>query len=354
MNSLERATVSAIYPLSMVQIAAERGIAHEQILAGTGLTIEALQRPGARIGVLQQATIRNNLVQHARDPGIAIELGLRGNLTKIGLMGFGLMSCASFREVVELGIRYLPTLVPFFTLSLRVDGDVAIVEVREAFALGPFQQFAFDYAMTEIVEVARALGDATQTARASASLEVWLKSPEAPHYARFAQRLPRLRFGMSANQFRFDAALLDAPLRTANPLTAQMVIAQCEREMALLGYTGSTADRVRALLDARDGRYPDLARVAQQLHMSTRTLKRKLSEQHTRFGTLLDEVRQRDAQHLLMDAQRSVQDVALHLGYTDPSNFRRAFQRWTGESPTAWRERQATPGLPPSTERNDD
>ena len=64
---------------------------------------------------------------------------------------------------------------------------------------------------------------------------------------RLGRELPLPAYATSGSAGLDLRALLDAPLRTANPLTAQMVIAQCEREMALLGYTGSTADRVRAL-----------------------------------------------------------------------------------------------------------
>lgn len=71
--------------------------------------------------------------------------------------------------------------------------------------------------------------------------------------------------------------------------------------------------------------------------MSSRTLKRRLAEQQTTFGELLDEVRKRDSLQLLLNVDRSIDEIAARVGYADPSNFRRAFQRWTGQSPTAYR-----------------
>lgn len=347
MNPLHRASVSAIYPLSMLQLGVERGLTIEQMLQNAGLTLEQLHRPSARVTPRQQAIISYNLLQATGDPGIGLELGLRSNITKAGLMGFGLMSCATFGEVAELGIRYLQTRVPYFRLSQSIEGPLVVVEARETMPLGPMHQFGFDHFMAEVYEICRSFANPQGLADAQAMTEIWLDSPEQPYYARYAARLPRLRFSMPSNQFRYSAALLQAAIPTVNPVTAQMAFEQCEREMALLGYTESLADRVRALLVCHEGSYPDLVATAERLHLSTRTLKRRLAEQGSSFGDLLEDVRKRDSLQLLLDADRSIEEVALRTGYADPSNFRRAFQRWTGLSPTAYRQRQRGRGTGP-------
>lgn len=338
MNRLNQASILAIYPLSMLQLAVERGVSAEKILNNAGVTLEQLHHPSARITPGQQAIISYNLLNETGDAGIGLELGLRSNVTKAGLMGFGLMSCATFSEVATLGMRYLHTRVPYFTLSQSIEGALAVVEVREALPLGPMRQFGFDHFMAEVYEICRAFANPTSSEAAHAPTEIWLDSPERPYYARYAARLPKMRFDMPSNQFRYSAALLEAAIPTVNPITAQMAFEQCEREMALLGYTESLPDRVHALLVCREGHYPDLVTVAERLHLSTRTLKRRLAETGHSFGELLDEVRKRDSLQLLLDAERSIEEVALRTGYADPSNFRRAVQRWTGLSPTAYRE----------------
>lgn len=344
MNPLNRPTVSAIYPLAMLHLAMERGIPADRILQNAQLSLEQLHQPSARVTPRQQAIVSYNLLTQTGDPGVGLELGLRSNVTKTGLMGFGMMSCATFREVSDLGIRYLQTRVPYFTLSRSIEGSLAVVEAREAMPLGPLHQFGFDHFMAEVYEICRTFANPNGSAEAHAATEIWFDSAEQPYYARYASRLPRLRFGMPSNQFRFDAALLDVAIPTVNPVSAQMAFEQCEREMALLGYTQSVPDRLRALLVCTDGRYPDLVDAAERLHLSTRTLKRRLAEQNVTFGGLLDEVRKRDSLQLLLDPDRSIEDIARRLGYADPSNFRRAFQRWTGQSPTAYRKRQGRRG----------
>jgi AraC-like DNA-binding protein len=321
----------------MIQLAVERGVCADQILNGAELTLEQLHKPSARITPQQQAIISYNLLTKIGDPSIGLELGLRSTITKTGLMGFGLMSCATFGDVSELGVRYLKTRVPYFDLSKSIDGDLAVVEAREVMPLGPLHQFGFDHFMAEVYEICRSFTKQQGSVGAHDQTEIWFDSPEQAYYADYASRLPRLRFGMPSNQFRFSAALLNVAIPTANPVSAQMAFEQCERDMSLLGYTQSVPDRVLALLTCNAGHYPSLDAVAERLNMSSRTLKRRLAEKGTTFGDLLEEVRKRDSLQLLLNGNRSIEEVAARVGYADPSNFRRAFQRWTGQSPTEYR-----------------
>jgi AraC-like DNA-binding protein len=340
MNPFNQASISAIYPLAMLQLAEERGIAAERILHNASLTVAALRQPSARITPSQQAVISYNLLTQTGDPGIGLALGLRSNITKTGLMGFGMMSCATFGELANLGVRYLKTRVPYFDLSLSIEGDMAVVQAREVIPMGAMHQFGFDHFMAEVYEICHAFTSPKSLSQAHTATEIWFDSPQQPYYADYAARLPRLRFNMPANQFRFTADLLSVAIPTANPVSAQLAFEQCEREMALLGYTQSVPDRIRALLNSCAGQYPSLEAAAQRMHMSSRTLKRRLAEQDTTFGELLEDVRKRDTLELLLNTDRSIEHIALRAGYADPANFRRAFKRWTGQSPTDWREQQ--------------
>lgn len=99
--------------------------------------------------------------------------------------------------------------------------------------------------------------------------------------------------------------------------------------------------RVRAeLIPVEGGGYPNLEQVAERLHLSSRSLKRRLLAQDTTFLQLLKDSRLRDARQLLEHSAMSVQAISERLGYTNPANFSRAFQRWTGEAPSVWRERR--------------
>ena len=91
-------------------------------------------------------------------------------------------------------------------------------------------------------------------------------------------------------------------------------------------------------LDA--GHPPGLEQITEQLHITPRTLIRRLKRANTAYKTLLEEARLRCATTLLQQAHNSVADVGYRLGYRDPANFGRAFRTWTGTTPAAWRRAQ--------------
>jgi AraC-like DNA-binding protein len=89
-------------------------------------------------------------------------------------------------------------------------------------------------------------------------------------------------------------------------------------------------------LDLLEG-FPSLDLVSKRLGMSGRTFQRRLSERGVQFSDLVGEALRRRAFKLLRIPGSTVTDVALSLGYNDAAHFARAFQRWTGTSPSRWR-----------------
>ena len=164
---------------------------------------------------------------------------------------------------------------------------------------------------------------------------------DAAAYARYRDRLPPFHFGQKAVEIRFPASMLDEPIATADPVSVQLAIERCEQEMSRQAAASGTRGQVVERLRCEGGRYPELAEVAEQLHVSERTLKRHLQAEGCSFQALLDEVRQRDAERLLANPQLAIKQVADAVGYADPANFARAFGKWTGLSPKAWRDRLA-------------
>ncbi|WP_410211904.1 AraC family transcriptional regulator ligand-binding domain-containing protein [Aquirhabdus sp.] len=330
-------SLAATYASYMLRLAESRGIKAEQLLAHTDLIASTLLQPQARIFAWQQAIIVHNLLKLTHDPSLAIEIGLRSNLTKAGFIGYGLMSCATLRDAIELGTRFLPTQVPFFKLGFDIQDEMAVVTVEEAFPLWHFRTFAIENFLIEVSEIFRSLLVGQYAPGKYQQLQLYFDYPEPDYFAAYKDRLPKLYFNQAANQFRFSAHMLDQSISTANPAMAQLVISQGESELARLGLTENWLDRVRALLECQAGQYPDLPSIAAQLHLSERTFKRKLAEQNLSFSELLESVMLRDAYALLQSSALSIDEVSQRLGYQDRSNFTRAFKRWTGQTPSEYR-----------------
>ena len=96
--------------------------------------------------------------------------------------------------------------------------------------------------------------------------------------------------------------------------------------------------RIRGLLSERAD-YPAVGALARELHMSERTLKRKLADHGTTYSAIRDDLRRQRALLLLENRELSIGEIAGRLGYSELPNFTRAFRKWTGHTPAAYRDR---------------
>jgi AraC-like DNA-binding protein len=164
-----------------------------------------------------------------------------------------------------------------------------------------------------------------------------LALPEPAYFTRFRAVAPNIRFDQPRNRLVFDASILDYRLATSDPAALQLAREQCERALETLGFDGRIVARVRAAIPKADGGFRSLDEVATKLTVSTRTLKRKLAAAGTAFSTLVDHARLERARRLLESSRLTVDAIADSLGYSDTANFTRAFRRWTGTTPAAFR-----------------
>ena len=338
------ATIPAAYGLSLLTLMSERGHGDEAILHKSQLDRAHLQGQDAQIGAWQYAVMLHNATKLDGTGGLAYELGLRSQVTKHGFVGFGLISCANLREAITFAERYFQARVAVFKPQVTVKGEQVIIELNETVPLGPQRPFIMDLAIVELCCLfAKVMGN--DPAATGWTSEIYVPYDEPPAYARYQSRLPRFHFNQPAVQIRFSARMLDEPIATADPVSMQLAIERCEREIAAKAQGQTVSAQVVARLVCRDGHYPDIAEMAQALHLSERTLKRRLQEDGANFQALLDQVRFRDSLRLLANASLAIKQVAEAVGYTDPANFARAFGKWSGFSPREWRQKHQTNGL---------
>ena len=136
----------------------------------------------------------------------------------------------------------------------------------------------------------------------------------------------------------FHRATLERPLSSAHPELARV------NDMAVIEYLRrfdrrdiATQVRARIIESLPDG-LPHQDRIARSLNLSLRNLQRKLNTEGTTFKQLLDETRRELALQYLRGSERPIIEIAFLLGFSEPSNFSRAFRRWTGVSPRQYRE----------------
>ncbi|HTQ42103.1 MAG TPA: helix-turn-helix domain-containing protein [Polyangiaceae bacterium] len=149
-----------------------------------------------------------------------------------------------------------------------------------------------------------------------------------------------LHFDAPRTELEMDPAVLARPVLSADPHLCALIERHAEALLQRLPSSGSLTDRARAALveGLRWGR-TEVAAVAESLRMSARTLQRRLSAEGTSYAELLDVLRRELALRYVADHTLSLSEVAFLVGFADQTTFHRAFARWTGRTPGAFRKR---------------
>jgi len=136
--------------------------------------------------------------------------------------------------------------------------------------------------------------------------------------------------------------ILDQPLAAADPHTARMCVQQCEDLLDQRRRRQGPAGTVRMRLLQNPGSIPSMSEIADEFHITTRALHRRLALDGTSYRALVDEVRDTIAGELLSGGL-TVEEVANRLGYSETASFTHAFTRWRGVPPSRHR-RRSIPG----------
>lgn len=335
-NEFNKPSIPASYLQLLVEVVNERGHNQTELLAGLPIAPALLEQTKARISPLQWSLVVDRAMKLCDDEGLGYECGLRMRPTVNGFLGYASMSCSSMREALELTARYFESRQRNFAMELLLEDTDAVVLLRQKHEIPVLRAFFHEHILIGIARGAAAiLGKPLPEFDVKVSFD-WR---EPPYHDAYRERLPPISFSQRANLLRFPAKLLDLQPVMADPHASRQAIELCERELAQLGSAGdSIGMRVCAkLVQAPEGGYPDLETIADEMHMTSRTVARKLSDEGTSFQQLLDETRRRDACAMIEEGILQLQDVATRLGYLNPANFTRAFRRWTGKTPSEWR-----------------
>ncbi len=150
-----------------------------------------------------------------------------------------------------------------------------------------------------------------------------------------------LAFDADRTELIFDARFLNAPIIRDRPEMRRFLKTSPADLLARPDEGNSYTGRIRALI-GRDfsQALPDFEWIASELHVSPQTLRRRLKQENTSFQEIKDLLRRDLAIYHLGRGERSINEIAHLVGFTEPSTFHRAFKKWTGMTPGAWREEE--------------
>lgn len=336
-----QATVSMNWVNTVLDAAARQGVAREALLTQAGIALDDLQQerwPIDHITRLWRAAVRAT-----QDAGFGLKAGSQVGPANFNVVGELLQTSASLREAIAAVQKYQRLISDGgrFQMVAGAQASWLIYHPRQGtLAFSPHQVEAVLAAVLSFI--GGAMGTVVRP------LQVQFSQPRVGLLAGYREVFAcPVAFEQAFSGLLLDNALLDAPLLRADERRAREHQRAAAARMADLTQGGALAQELRAWMIATlASRVPTRAEAAQALGVSERTLARRMQAQGLSFTALLDGVRRDAALQAVTDSTRALADIGLALGFAEPAVFWRAFRRWTGCTPQAWRDSPGDVGKP--------
>ena len=332
-SSHHRAFLTTDYLTQLISLLKEQGFAIADILNQSQLREEDFQQ-NSRISPMQYQQIVENAMSLSQDPLLGIKHGQGLNISSHGFVGFAAMAADDLGQALSLAIRYARTRTLLADIRFHKQDDSAVIQVNRLASMPNTFSFVVENIISSFIGVARFL--VSQQDEFSAVIKL-AHSPQANpiEYERLFG-VPVL-FNQPHNQICLPEYLLEAPVSTANAISRGLAETECEKLLAQLDHGQDLVTQIRYRLEKMQA-FPTLPVMAKALNSSPRTINRQLAQLNTSYQHTLDEARREKAIELLDMDSISIEQISINLGYNDPSNFGRAFRRWLGQSPRAYRK----------------
>jgi AraC-like DNA-binding protein len=326
-------TIAATSTLAMVRTAGARGVETADLLAAAGLTPELLEDPDARIPGPTVLALWNALRERTADSALQLAAPATLPFGAYRVIDYLVAASATVGDGVGRFAKFFGLIAEAVTLRIEADDSAHCLCLARADG-GPVPPVYVDYVFAALVSRVRM--------RIRPDLKVSgvdLRQPEPSATTAYVELFGvPVRFGAAVDRLCFSNQEWASPTQSADAALARLM----EEHARILGgrtshvVAGFKAEvqKTIAAAPAEGGSAPEVARA---LHVSVRTLQRRLVATGTTFRQVSDTVRGRLAEGYLTDPRVSIAEVAFLLGFSDQSSFNRAFRRWTGETPGRWR-----------------
>jgi len=269
------------------------------------------------------------------EPSIGLRLAEMSRAEFYEVFGYVLRASATLGDAILRTGRYLRLITDAGQLNLQVEGDRGMILYRDARPELSHPQLV-EFMLAVVAVIARQM-----SGKHLLPVEVRFTHAAAAdpsHHAKFFGA-PVL-FLRPHNALVFSVELLHLPIQSRDSRLCALLERQAEQLLASLPRNGEYSTRVREALAAElRGGNPNADHIAECLGLHPRTLGRRLREEGTSHQALLDELRRDLAERHLTTSDASVGEIACLLGFADTSAFNKAFKRWNGTGPAAYRRR---------------
>jgi AraC-like DNA-binding protein len=304
-------------------------------------SVDGLRDDGPWLPVGQLEALMTAAVEVSRDPSFGLVAGKSKALMRYVTLTHVTLVAPTLRHVLADITRFAALVLDKSEVTLCESSEGARLDVTPVVALGTGGRFRTELVATSAVQM---IGFARGGAQDVLEVEFPYLCPpdQAARYETTFGR--RVRFGRDRCSVTFNASLLDMPLQTHDPLAYAQAHARAEAALSARDAGPRLVEGVRRCLLTALPLQLSLRETAERLNLTERGLRRRLAALGVSHAELARRCLQQAAEDALGNQRLATKQVASRLGFSSVASFHRAFRRWTGQTPVAWRTARSIQG----------
>jgi AraC-like DNA-binding protein len=312
----------------------ELGVSASAVLRRAGLPHGFIDQPRVLLKTEELFSLWLAIGEVSTNPATGLLLGTETKTERFHPIGLAALSTENFGAAIDQMARYKQLTCPEEILQEKDDEEWSI-QFRWLLADDVEPPVLIECCFAWVLSLARQ-GTGTRLS----PLRVEFVQPRE-HVKTIERHFGCPVVGALRNAIVFRAVDARRPFVTRNAELLGMLAPQFEEELKRENGDENFGERVRIAIQQKlTGRRPTIEDIADALHISSRTLQRRLQEEGSSFQRVLDEARHQLARHYLNNSVLELNETAYLLGYEDGNSFVRAFRTWEGIPPARWREMQ--------------
>jgi AraC-like DNA-binding protein len=292
--------------------------------------------PNAYLSIVEFKQVVAEAYKLSNCPQLGLVFGQSLSIVNHGFLGYAAMSSPTLGTAIQTALSYLNTRTSLLTMELFHDlnhqkMNVKIISLTEDPVLS---RFMTELAMIHFVKMRTFL---INNPTPCPKLELQYAMPDyVDYYHQLFQT--EILFGAECSRIWLEAEEFKIPINFADDVSYQLAKTQLQELVKKLSLKEDYASKIKAILLNHHLNHISMEEVASTLCMTSRTLRRHLQRLQVTYQELFDEVREQKATAFLLDNSISITEISFLLGFNDTSSFTKAFKRWTGLTPSEYKE----------------
>ena len=318
----------------------------EKLLSDTSLSdVNDASSYSSRVSQEDIECMIQRIYQIKGDLAFGLDIGAGIHPSDYGTVGYALMNCSSLLQVFDYAVKYKNSINKGFKITFNKQGQFHHFKI-DSIVVSEWLKVVIELDFSAALHLSKFfVGSDSAKIVKPESIRFQHEShcPVTKYEALFG--CPVL-FNQDCNEMIFSRQTFDIPIRSANPSLFKLMESKLASRKKAADQKLSLKQKIEQFMfehiQGIEGGVPEITQAASEFNMSVSTVKKHLKLEGTHYTNIADQVRHKSALNLILDPSKSILEIANDLGFSNASTFNRAFKRWCGQSPAAYRKLHVT------------